>query len=128
MTSVANVVAVVGASNNPDRISYQALGRLLQKNYVAVPVNPRGGEILGQKVVPSLAAISESVDTVTMYINPDHQTTVLEEIIALKPRRVIFNPGSENPSAYKRLQQAGIAVQEACTLVLLSTRQFDLPV
>lgn len=121
-------VAVVGASNNSQRIAYQALGRLLQKNYAVIPVNPKGGEILGQKVLPSLSAIHAPVDTVTMYVNPQRQTLLLEDIIALKPRRVIFNPGSENPEAYSRLRKAGIAVQEACTLVLLSTRQFDLPV
>ena len=126
--SKVTTVAVVGASNNPQRIAYEAVGRLLQKNYAVIPVNPRGGEIQGQKVIASVSAIHEPVHTVTMYINPAHQSDVLEEIIALKPQRVIFNPGSENPDAYSRLRKAGIAVQEACTLVLLSTRQFDLPV
>jgi predicted CoA-binding protein len=128
MMSNTVTVAVVGASNNPQRIAYEALGRLLQKNYAVIPVNPKGGEILGQKVVRSISAIDAPVDTVTMYVNAQRQTELLEEIITLQPRRIIFNPGSENPEAYPRLRKAGIAVQEACTLVLLSTRQFDLPV
>jgi predicted CoA-binding protein len=90
-----------------------------------IPISPKGGEILGRTVLASLAAIDRPVDTLTMYIGPDRQADVVDAIIALKPHRIIFNPGTENPAVYPRLQQAGIAVQEACTLVLLSTCQFD---
>jgi predicted CoA-binding protein len=123
-----SAVVVLGASDNPERIAYQAMIRLLDKHYQVIPVSPKGGKTLGQTVLPTLAAIDRSIDTITMYIGPDRQENVIDAIVALRPRRIIFNPGSENPAIYPRLQQAGIAVQEACTLVLLSTGQFDLPV
>jgi len=73
----------------------------------------------------TLADIDRPVDTLTMYVGPDRQSSMLDTIVALQPQRIIFNPGSENPAIYPRLRQAGIKVEEACTLVLLSTRQFD---
>jgi predicted CoA-binding protein len=123
-----STVAVLGASDNPDRIAYQAVGRLLNHKHEVFPVGPRGGEIFGLPVLRNLAAINKPVDTVTLYVGPDRQEPLLGDILALHPRRVIFNPGTENPPAYERLRQAGIEVEEACTLVLLSTRQFDDPI
>lgn len=120
-----STVAVLGASDNPERIAYQALSRLLNKGYEVLPVSPKGGEILGQPVLPNLAAIQKPVDTLTLYVGPDRQAAMLDDIVALHPRRVIFNPGTENEAAYPILRQAGIEVEEACTLVLLSTNQFD---
>jgi len=120
-----STVAVLGASANPQRIAYQAVGRLLQKGYTVIPINPRGGDILGIPVHPSLASVESPIDTLTMYIAPEHQITQVDAIEHLHPRRIIFNPGSENPAIYARLKRAGIEVQEACTLVLLSTNQFD---
>jgi predicted CoA-binding protein len=122
-----STVAILGASNNPERIAYQALSRLLAEHYDVIPVSPKGGEILGQRVLTSLAAIDRSIDTLTMYVGPERHSELLDAIVALQPRRIIFNPGSENPALYPRLQQAGIEIQEACTLVLLATHQFDLP-
>jgi predicted CoA-binding protein len=116
---------VLGASDNPERTSYQAIERLLRHGCAVIPINPKGGEILGQNVVTALEQVRKPVDTVTMYVGPDRQAVLIDTLIALGPRRVIFNPGSENPANYSRLQQAGIAVLEACTLVLLSTGQFD---
>jgi uncharacterized protein len=123
-----STVAVLGASANPARIAYQAIGRLLNNHYEVFPVSPKGGEILGLPVLPNVLAIGKPVDTVTLYVGPELQAPLIDDLVALKPRRVIFNPGTENPAAYVRLRKAGIEVQEACTLVLLSTRQFDDPV
>lgn len=123
-----STVAVLGASDNPERTAFQALTRLLEQHHEVIPVSPKGGEIAGRPVATALGQIDRDVDTVTMYIGPDRQAAVAEELIALRPRRVIFNPGTENPDLYPRLRDAGIEVQEACTLVLLSTRQFELPV
>jgi predicted CoA-binding protein len=123
-----SVVAVVGASDNPDRIAFQAMQRLLQHHHTVIPVSPKGGEILGQPVYTSLEQIHDPVETVTLYVGPERQPDVIDALVALKPKRVIFNPGTENPTLYPRLREAGIAVEEACTLVLLSTNQFDLPV
>lgn len=119
-----SVVAVLGASNNPGRVSYQAIQRLRNYHHDVIPVNPRGGEIQGLDVLPSVRDIQVSVDTVTMYVGPQRQALLINDIVDLRPRRVIFNPGSENPTFYSRLRDAGIDVEEACTLVLLSTRQF----
>lgn len=120
-----STVAVLGASDNPERTAYQAVERLLSNHYQVIPVSPKGGEILGLPVVSALGEISEPVDTLTLYVGPDRQAALLGDIVALKPRRVIFNPGTENPTIYPQLQQAGIAVQEECTLVLLAARRFD---
>lgn len=120
-----STVAVLGASDNPERTAYQAVERLLSNHHRVIPVSPKGGEILGLPVVSALGQISDPVDTLTLYVGPDRQGALLDDIVALKPRRVIFNPGTENPPIYPQLQQAGIAVQEACTLVLLGARQFD---
>jgi hypothetical protein len=79
---------------------------------------------LGLKGYASLAAIPHPVDTVTIYASPERQTSVLQDLLAIRPRRVIFNPGAENPQSVTVLAQAGITVIEACTLVLLSTGQF----
>lgn len=120
-----STVAVLGASDNPERTAYQAVERLLSNRHQVIPVSPKGGEILGLPVVSALNQISEPVDTLTLYVGPDRQGALIGDIVALKPRRVIFNPGTENPTIYPQLQDAGIAVQEACTLVLLAARQFD---
>lgn len=122
-----STVAVVGASDNPERIAFQAVQRLLNHRHTVVPVSPKGGEILGLPVQKSLESVQGPIDTASLYVGPDRQPAVIDALIALKPKRVIFNPGTENPAVYPRLQQAGIAVEEACTLVLLSTNQFDLP-
>jgi predicted CoA-binding protein len=117
-------VAVVGASNNEERYSCKAMKMLEQHGHIPVPVAPAKKEILGKKAFEKLADVDEKIDTVTMYVGPARQTEVIDEIINLAPKRVIFNPGTENPLEYGRLRDAGINVIEACTLVLLRTNQF----
>jgi predicted CoA-binding protein len=99
---------------------------LAQYGHDPVPVAPKHKEIQGKTVYPSLAELPGDVDTVTLYLGVPRQENVIDQIIDLKPKRVIFNPGTENPAAYDRLRQAGIRVQEACTLVLLKTGQYDV--
>jgi predicted CoA-binding protein len=117
-------VAVVGASANEERYSHKAMLMLAEKGHNPIPVAPAREEILGRKVYPSLSAVPGPVDTVTMYVGAPRQAPVIEEVLRTKPRRVIFNPGAENPAAYERLRAAGIEVVEACTLVLLRTGRF----
>lgn len=117
-------VAVVGASANPGRIAFQAVGRLLDHQHRVIPINPAGGEVWGQTIKRHLGDIDQPVDTVTLYMAARHQGHLSDELIALAPRRVIFNPGAENPLLYPSLRRAGIEVEEACTLVLLATGQF----
>ena len=117
-------VAVVGASENPARYSNRAIRMLQDNGYTPIPISRTGNAILGLPGYSSVTSIPDPVDTVTMYLGQERQHSVIQDILAIKPRRVIFNPGAENPSAATILQQHGIATVEACTLVLLSTGQF----
>lgn len=117
-------VAILGASKNPERYSNKAFHMLREYGHTPVPVHPMLDDIEGVPVAKSLGNISEPIDTLTMYVGPDRSKGMADEILKLKPRRVIFNPGSENPPLEKNLRDAGIEVVEACTLVLLRTRQF----
>jgi hypothetical protein len=117
-------VAVVGASEKPERYANRALRMLLSDGFTPIPVSRSGKDILGLKGYASLAAIPDRIDTVTVYLAPEKQTPVIRDILAVRPRRVIFNPGAENPEAAAILARHGIAVVEACTLVLLTTGQF----
>ncbi len=117
-------VVIVGASNKPDRYAYKALRMLRQYGHEVVPVNPALDTIEGIAVVANVGEITGPVDTVTMYVGAKISAGLTEGLIALKPRRVIFNPGAENPELAERLQAFGIQPEEACTLVMLSTGQF----
>jgi predicted CoA-binding protein len=116
--------AVIGASPIQDRYANKAMRLLADHNHRVIPVAPKHETIEGRKVYPSLAQIPETIDTVTLYVGPARQAAVIQEIIQTAPRRVIFNPGTENPEAYAPLKAAGIEVVEACTLVLLKTNQY----
>ncbi len=117
-------VAVVGASPLAERYSNKAMNMLAEHGHTPVPVAFKHETIEGEKVYPHLSDIPGQIDTVTMYVGVPHQKDIIDQIIALKPKRVIFNPNTENPAVYDRLRSAGIQIQEACTLVLLSTSQY----
>ncbi len=117
-------VVIVGASDNPERYSHRALLLLRKHGHEVVPVHPRLTEIEGIPVVADLSAISGTVDTVTMYVGAAISSGLKDKLTALKPQRVIFNPGAENAALAEALQKAGIACEEACTLVLLQLGQF----
>lgn len=117
-------VVIVGASDNPGRYSHKALLLLSRHGHEVVPVHPLLAEIEGIKVASDLSAITGKVDTVTMYVGPAISSGMRDKLIALKPRRVIFNPGAENATLVEALAEVGIVCVEACTLVLLTTGQF----
>lgn len=117
-------VAVVGASVKPERYSYQAIMLLRQHGHAVYPVNPGIKEIEGIGVYATLSELPVAVDTVTLYLGTARQTTIAEELLALAPRRVIFNPDTENPALMAQLTAKGVEVLEACTLVLLKTDAF----
>ncbi|OPZ59838.1 MAG: hypothetical protein BWY87_00796 [Deltaproteobacteria bacterium ADurb.Bin510] len=117
-------VVVLGASDNPERYSNKAVHELRSRGHLVIPVNPRLIELEGLAVRAGLSEIDEPVDTLSVYLGPAVSGAQLDAILALRPGRVIFNPGSENPELMAALQQAGIAVEQACTLVLLRTDQF----
>jgi hypothetical protein len=117
-------VAVVGASPDEERYSNKAMRSLEEKGHTPIPVAPNHERICGAEVHASLHDVPDQVDTVSMYVSPARQAAIIDEIAAIAPRRVIFNPGAENPEAYARLEASGVEVVEACTLVLLKTDQF----
>lgn len=117
-------VVIVGASDRPERPACKALAMLRAQGFTVLPVHPRITAIEGIPVLRDLSEVSGDVDTVTLYVNPAIGGTLAEALLALRPRRVIFNPGSECPALAGRLAAAGIASVEACTLVLLATGAF----
>jgi predicted CoA-binding protein len=118
------IVAVLGASPKPERISNQALHRLQAKGHKVIPVNPAHQMIDGIPVVKRLSEIGEAVDTLTIYVGADHIGAIIPDIIKLRPNRVIINPGAESVELTTALALAKIHYLEACTLVMLSTGQF----
>ncbi len=119
----SNKTLIIGASNNPDRYSYKAAHALLNKGYKIIPFGVKRGEVAGKKMLNEWNP-EWDVDTITLYINPTLQEQYYDKIIALKPRRIIFNPGTENPNFYPLLKTNNIAYEEACTLVLLSIGEY----
>lgn len=110
---------VIGASDNPARYAYMATQSLHKHQHEVIPVGLREGEISGIKIQKGQPAI-ENVDTVTLYVGPQNQEHWMDYIISLKPKRVIFNPGTENPEFEARLEKENVETVEACTLVMLS--------
>ena len=118
-------VAILGASNNPEKYSYKALKLLREKGHEVFPVHPALKEIEGLKVYASLADLPKPVHTLTLYVSPEISSKMTSQILASSPRRILFNPGAENTELETRARAQGIQALEACTLVLLHTDQFD---
>ena len=114
---------VIGASENPSRYSYLAISRLLANQHEVVAIGAKKGEVLGVQIDKELMSYDD-IDTITLYVNPMRQKEYYEYILRLEPKRVIFNPGTENPELYNLLHQNNIEVDVACTLVLLSMDQY----
>lgn len=114
---------VLGASANPERYSFIAISRLLQYNHEVVAIGQRQDSVFGIQFNIGFPKL-EGVHTVTLYLNSFRQKEYYDYILSLKPKRVIFNPGTENPEFYTLLEKCGIEVEVACTLVLLATHQY----
>ena len=114
---------VLGASLKPNRYSNYAIQRLVANNIEVKALGVRTGEVSGVTIETEKLPF-ENIDTVTLYLNPKRQEEYYDYILALNPRRVIFNPGTENPVFYKILKENNIEFEAACTLVLLSTNQY----
>lgn len=114
---------VLGASLNEERYSNLAIHRLLSKNIKVKAIGFRAGSVNGISIQTELK-IDTTIDTVTLYLGPKNQKQYYDYILELKPNRVIFNPGTENPELFELLAQANIKYEIACTLVLLSTDQY----
>jgi len=114
---------VLGASLKPQRYSNMAVRRLVNYRHDTVAFGMREGEEAGVIIDTELKQYHD-IDTVTLYLNPKRQEQYYEYVVSLKPKRVIFNPGTENPEFYKILKANNIDFEIACTLVLLSTNQY----
>ncbi len=123
-SSTKQVVAVLGATPKEDRYAYKAMKMLQEYGHTPVPVNPAFPEVLGLQCHASLADVPQSIDTLTLYVGEARSMPLIPEILAAKPRRIIFNPGAENPQLAEQAQAQGIETLEACTLVMLRTGQF----
>ncbi|MDQ0967986.1 putative CoA-binding protein [Flavobacterium sp. W4I14] len=114
---------IIGASPNPSRYAYKAANMLTRFNHEIVNVGIKKGEVAGVEIEKP-DQIHTDIDTITLYIGPALQLQYHDYILATKPKRVIFNPGTENYELEKLLDQHNIEPVEACTLVLLSTGQY----
>ena len=114
---------IIGASPDPTRYAYKAAHMLTHFNHEIVNVGIKKGEVAGV-AIEQPNEIHEDIDTITLYIGPALQPQYQDYILETKPKRVIFNPGTENYELEKLLDQHGIEPLEACTLVMLSTGQY----
>ncbi len=117
-------VVVLGASPKPERYSFQAITRLLAAGHEVIPVNPRGGEIQGLTVLPDLSSLSLGIDTLTLYVGPELLRGVVAEVLRMRPKRIIFNPGTESTEEESLFSARGIEVVKGCTLVMLAEGTF----
>ncbi len=114
---------VLGASLKEDRYSNKAVRKLVANDIETVAFGMRKGEVAGV-TIETERKVFEGIHTVTLYLNPKRQEEYYDYILSLKPKRVIFNPGTENEVFYKILKEKGIQYEVACTLVLLSINAY----
>lgn len=120
---MSKTTVVLGASANPSRYSNIAINRLRAHGHPVVAIGKRAG-VVGDTTVETMPKKVDGPDTVTLYLNPGNQKPYYDYILELKPKRIIFNPGTENEELEMLASKAGIETMEACTLVLLSTGQY----
>lgn len=114
---------VLGASEDISRYSNKAVRLLRTYNHDVLAIGKQKGTI-GDVTIETAFPLSEKIDTITLYLNPIHQSIYYQDIISSKPRRIIFNPGAENNELKKLAEANNIQTEEACTLVLLNTNQY----
>lgn len=116
-------VLIVGASTNPDRYSYKATHALLRAGHSPVLIGVKEGEVAGQKIQKGQPNFT-GIDTITLYVGPKHQPALYDYLLGLQPKRIIFNPGTENQEFMELATQKGVEVVAGCTLVMLSLDNF----
>ena len=114
---------VLGASANPSRYSYLAINSLRKHQHPVAAIGLKEGRVLDVDIITKKESL-DTVDTVTLYLNANHQKEYYDYILSLHPKRIIFNPGAENEELYDLAKKNGIQPLEACTLVLLSTGEY----
>ena len=115
---------VLGASTNPERASHQATLALQNKGFDVIPLGIKNGTINGL-FIQSNQPLIENIHTITLYVGPENQPPLYDYILKLKPQRLIFNPGTENPELSMLARQNGIETVRACTLVMLTLDEYD---
>ncbi len=118
------VTLVIGASENPSRYSHKAVLSLKRNEHEVIALGKKPGFIGDVEILSGKPDLNRQIDTISLYLNQDRQQDMLDYILSLKPRRIIFNPGAENGLLSDLARKNGILVQEACTLVMLSTDQY----
>lgn len=118
-------VILIGASSKPNRYAYMATESLLKHGHEVLLYGIKEDEVLGLKIEVNQQLIPHNIDTITLYINPQNQDSWREFIFKVSPKRVLFNPGTENSVFEKELISKGIQAERVCTLVLLSTGIFE---
>ena len=114
---------VLGASIRPERYANRAIISLVDKGHSVIAIGHDTGEVAGVKI-KNKAIPLKNIDTVTLYLNPRNQVEYYNYIIEARPKRVVFNPGTENPQFYQLLELNNIEVDVACTLILLATNRY----
>lgn len=114
---------VIGASHNPARYSYSAVKLLQHYGHEVVALGRRAREVGDWEILSGTPEIKD-LDTITVYMNAQNQQDYQDYILGLHPKRVIFNPGAENPELANKLIKNGVEVLDACTLVMLRTNQY----
>lgn len=111
---------IVGASTNPSRFSFKAAQRLKENHHSIVLFGIKEGNVAGEKIQQTIPDQIPDLHTITMYLSPEKQAQYQKQLIALKPKRIVFNPGTENPEFMEEAQKNAIQVVPNCTLVMLS--------
>ncbi|MBC7399892.1 MAG: CoA-binding protein [Mucilaginibacter sp.] len=114
---------IIGATPNSGRYAYLAANRLVSHGHTIVNVGLKSGEVAGVPIEKA-EKIHGDIDTITLYVGPDNQPPLYDYILATKPKRIIFNPGTENSELRKMANEKGIETEYACTLVLLSIGEY----
>lgn len=110
---------IIGASPNQERYSYKATVKLKNYGHSVYPLGIRAGNIEGETIITDKPPL-KNIDTVTMYVGAQNQAAWYDYVLSLQPKRLVFNPGTENPELVKLASEKGIECVEACTLVMLS--------
>lgn len=117
-------VAILGATPKADKYANMAQVKLLAHGHSVVGVNPALPDLGGVQVAKSVSDLPSGIDTLTVYVGSERSSALADEILSYGFRRVVFNPGAENPALASRLREKGVEAVEGCTLVMLSSRQF----
>ena len=114
---------VLGATAKPEKYAFKAITLLVEKGHSVLAIGQNAGEVAGIKIQTKAIPL-KNIDTVTLYLNPARQKDYYNYIVEMKPKRVLFNPGTENPELYQLLELNNIKSEVACTLALLTTNRY----